>query len=121
LIAHARLLRHTLTWPMLGSIALAFASFGTSTFFSGMVINQLIAQHWRHAGWKVRNTDGQLGEYSSRYMAIDLMGLDESDLLSVVEQQRFDDHQDAVPHQPYVGSGAARRRPHHADFAVTLN
>jgi hypothetical protein len=83
-LAHARLWRHTLTLPVLGSIALALMSSGMSMLISGVAVNKMVAQRYRHAGWKIRNTDGELGEYSSRFLAVDQLGFSESDLMANV-------------------------------------
>ena len=64
-------------------------SFGVSAFFSGMLINGLIAQRLRDAGWKIRNTDGQLGEYSSRFLAVDRLGFSEDDLMDAVVRRHL--------------------------------
>lgn len=88
-LAHARQWRHTMTWPVLGSLALAASSFGVSAFVSGILINRLVAQRLRDAGWKIRNTDGQLGEYSSRFLAVDRMGFSESDLMDEVVRRHL--------------------------------
>lgn len=89
LLAHARQWRHATSWPMLGSLALAATSYGVSSFVSGILINRLIAQRLRDAGWKIRNTDGQLGEYSSRFLAVDRMGFSESDLMDEVVRRHL--------------------------------
>lgn len=88
-LAHLRQWRHIASWPVAGSLALAAVSFGISSFFSGMVINRLVAQRLRDAGWKIRNTDGQLGEYSSRFLAVDRMGFSESDLMDEVVRRHL--------------------------------
>ncbi|MBK6713906.1 MAG: hypothetical protein IPG57_02065 [Burkholderiales bacterium] len=88
-VAHLRLWRHAASLPVLGSLALATVSFGVSAFFSGMLINGLIAQRLRDAGWKIRNTDGQLGEYSSRFLAVDRLGFSEDDLMDAVVRRHL--------------------------------
>lgn len=90
LLVHARHWRHGLSWPVLGSVAVALSSFGLSAFFSGAVIHRLVAQHYRDAGWKIRNTDGQLGEYSSRFLAVDRLGFSESDLMDEVVRRHLE-------------------------------
>ena len=80
-LAHARHWRHVRSLPVVGSLALALMSFGMSALISGAVINRWIAQSFRDAGWKIRNTDGELGEYSSRFLAVDRLGFHESDLM----------------------------------------
>jgi hypothetical protein len=100
LLVHARHWRHSLSWPVLGSVAVALSSFGLSAFFSGAVIHRLVAQHYRDAGWKIRNTDGQLGEYSSRFLAMDRLGFNESDLMEAVARRHLD--------AEYIGGGAVR-------------
>lgn len=89
LLAHARQWRHTLSWPVLGSVALAASSFGVSLFVSGILINRLVAQRLRESGWKIRNTDGELGEYSSRFLAVDRMGFSESALMGEVVRRHL--------------------------------
>jgi hypothetical protein len=83
-LAHARLWRHTLTLPVVASVALALMSSGMSMVVSALAVNKLVAQRYRHAGWKIRNTDGELGEYSSRFLAVDQLGFSESDLMANV-------------------------------------
>lgn len=83
-LAHVRLRRHTLTLPVVGSVALALMSSGMSMLISALVVNKMVAQRYRHAGWKIRNTDGELGEYSSRFLAVDQLGFSESDLMANV-------------------------------------
>ncbi len=87
--SHLRVRRHLVTWPAIGSVALALVSYGVSALFSATVINQLIAQHWRDAGWKIRNTDGHLGEYSSRFLAVDRLGFSEDDLMDAVVRRHL--------------------------------
>ncbi len=89
LLAHVRQWRHATSWPMLGSLALAASSYGVSSFVSGILINRLIAQRLRDAGWKIRNTDGQLGEYSSRFLAVDRLGFSEDDLMDAVVRRHL--------------------------------
>lgn len=79
-LGHARMWRHLLTFPALGSVVLALMSFGMSMLVSGMVIRKMVAQHYRDAGWKVRNQDGGIGEYSSRFLAMNELGFHESDM-----------------------------------------
>lgn len=83
-LAHARLWRLALTPPVLGSIVVALMSWGMSMLVSGLVVNRLVAQHYRASGWKIRNVDGELGEYSSRFLAVDQLGFRESDLMDSV-------------------------------------
>lgn len=83
-LAHGRLWRHALTMPVVGSVALALMSSGMSMLISALVVNKMVAQSYRHAGWKIRNTDGELGEYSSRFLAVDELGFSESDLMANV-------------------------------------
>lgn len=90
-LAHAMLWRHTLTLPVLGSIALALMSSGMSMLISGVAVNKMVAQRYRHAGWKIRNTDGELGEYSSRFLAVDELGFSESDLMANVVRNHLKD------------------------------
>jgi hypothetical protein len=90
-LAHARLWRHTLTLPVLGSIALALMSSGMSMPISALAVNKMVAQRYRHAGWKIRNTDGELGEYSSRFLAVDELGFSESDLMANVVRKHLKD------------------------------
>lgn len=79
-LGHARMWRHLLTLPAIGSVVLALMSFGMSMLVSGMVIRKLVAQHYRDAGWKIRHEDGGIGEYSSRFLAINELGFHESDM-----------------------------------------
>lgn len=90
-LAHARLRRHTLTLPVVGSVALALMSSGMSMLISALVVNKMVAQRYRHAGWKIRNTDGELGEYSSRFLAVDQLGFSESDLMANVVRNHLKD------------------------------
>jgi hypothetical protein len=90
-LAHARLRRHTLTLPVVGSVALALMSSGMSMLISALVVNKMVAQRYRHAGWKIRNTDGELGEYSSRFLAVDELGFSESDLMANVVRDHLTD------------------------------
>jgi hypothetical protein len=89
-LVHARLYRHALTLPAWGSLALGLMSSGMSMLITGVVIHRMIAQRYRDAGWKIRNTDGELGEYSSRFLAIDRLGFSDSDLLATVRHQLVD-------------------------------
>ncbi len=82
-VAHARHWRHILSVPVLGSLAVAVSSFGISNLVAGIGINRWVAMSYRDAGWKIRNTDGELGEYSSRFLAVDCLGFHESDLMGV--------------------------------------
>jgi hypothetical protein len=88
-VAHGRLWRHALTMPVLGSVALALMSSGMSVLISALVVNKMVAQSYRHAGWKIRNTDGELGEYSSRFLAVDELGFSESDLMANVVREHL--------------------------------
>ena len=90
-LGHARLWRHTLTLPVVGSIALALMSSGMSMLISALAVNKMVAQRYRHAGWKIRNTDGELGEYSSRFLAVDELGFSESDLMANVVREHLTD------------------------------
>ena len=90
-LAHARLWRHTLTLPVASSVALALVSSGMSMLIGGLVVNKMVAQRYRHAGWKIRNTDGELGEYSSRFLAVDELGFSESDLMANVVRTHLKD------------------------------
>ncbi|MEY4753180.1 MAG: hypothetical protein RJA44_855 [Pseudomonadota bacterium] len=83
LLAHVRQWRHVMTLPLLGSLLVAAMSGGMSMLVSALVINKLIAQQYRDAGWKILNEDGELGEYSSRFLAMEHLGFNESDLLLV--------------------------------------
>ncbi|MFM2057789.1 MAG: hypothetical protein RLY71_2174 [Pseudomonadota bacterium] len=83
LVGHVRLWRHSLTLSVLGSLLLAVMSAGMSMAVSALVVNKLIAQQYRDAGWKIRNDDGQLGEYSSRFLAIHELGFSEDDLVAL--------------------------------------
>jgi hypothetical protein len=88
-LAHGRLWRHALTMPVVGSVALALMSSGMSALISALVVNKMVAQSYRHAGWKIRNTDGELGEYSSRFLAVDELGFSESDLMANVVREHL--------------------------------
>jgi hypothetical protein len=90
-LAHARLWRHALTLPVVASIALALMSAGMSMAISALAVNKMVAQRYRHAGWKIRNTDGELGEYSSRFLAMDELGFSESDLMANVVRDHLTD------------------------------
>jgi cytosine/uracil/thiamine/allantoin permease len=79
-MAHLRLGRHAMTLPVLGSMVLALMSFGMSLVISSTLINKLVAQHYRDAGWKIRNQDGGIGEYSSRFLALHELGFNDSDM-----------------------------------------
>ncbi|MFM2055612.1 MAG: hypothetical protein RL456_3649 [Pseudomonadota bacterium] len=89
-LAHARQVRHLRTWPVLASVLLAAMSFGMSGLLTGIVINRMVAQRYRDAGWKIRNTDGEIGEYSSRFLAVDRLGFHESDLMEEVVRTHLD-------------------------------
>lgn len=78
--AHLRLWRHVWTLPVIGSAIVALMSLGMSLLVSGMVINKMVAQHYRDAGWKVRNKDGGIGEYSSRFLAVNELGFNDNDM-----------------------------------------
>lgn len=78
--AHLRAWRHAWTMPMIGSFIVALMSLGMSLLISGMVINKMVAQHYRDAGWKVRNKDGGIGEYSSRFLALNELGFSDNDM-----------------------------------------
>ncbi|MEX8517790.1 MAG: hypothetical protein AB3X44_04610 [Leptothrix sp. (in: b-proteobacteria)] len=100
LIGHVQLWRHTLTLPAVGSFLLALMSFGMSPLISGLVINKMIAERYRDAGWKIRNMDGELGEYSSRFLAVEHLGFRESDLMASVVRTHLDlgqDDHDTLP------------------------
>jgi hypothetical protein len=88
-LAHARLWRHTRTLPVIASVALALMSSGMSMAISALAVNKMVAQRYRHAGWKIRNTDGELGEYSSRFLAVDELGFSESDLMANVVRKHL--------------------------------
>lgn len=90
-LGHARLWRHTLTLPVVASVALALMSSGMSMLISALAVNKMVAQRYRHAGWKIRNTDGELGEYSSRFLAVDELGFSESDLMANVVRDHLTD------------------------------
>ena len=90
-LAHARQWRHTLTLPVIASVVLALMSSGMSMAISALAVNKLVAQRYRHAGWKIRNTDGELGEYSSRFLAVDELGFSESDLMANVVRKHLKD------------------------------
>jgi hypothetical protein len=96
-VAHLRLWRNAGTWPVLGSIALALMSSGMAMLISGTVLNRLIAQRYRDGGWKIRNTDGELGEYSSRFLAVDHLGFRESDLMGAEARELRAAHRTARP------------------------
>lgn len=76
--------RHALTPPVLISLVVGLVSFGLSLLVSGLIINRLVAQHYRDRGWKIRQQGGELGEYSSRFLAVDELGFKDSDLLETV-------------------------------------
>lgn len=78
--AHLRLRSHIFTAPVIASLVLALMSFGMSLVISAMVVNKMVAQHYRDRGWKIRNEDGGLGEYSSRFLAVHELGFHESDM-----------------------------------------
>lgn len=80
-VAHLGHLRHVFTLPVAASMALSLMSFGMSNLIGGAILNRWIAQAFRDGGWKIRNTDGELGEYSSRFLAVDKLGFHESDLM----------------------------------------
>lgn len=80
LVAHLGVSRHVLTLPVLGSVVLGLMSFGMSMLISGLILNKLVAQSYRAAGWKIRDTEGGLGEYSSRFLAVHELGFSESDM-----------------------------------------
>jgi hypothetical protein len=80
LVAHLGASRHVLTLPVLGSLLLGLMSFGMSMLISGLILNKLVAQSYRTAGWKIRDTEGGLGEYSSRFLAVHELGFSESDM-----------------------------------------
>lgn len=80
LVAHLGASRHVLTLPVLGSLLLGVMSFGMSMLISGLILNKLVAQSYRTAGWKIRDTEGSLGEYSSRFLAVHELGFSESDM-----------------------------------------
>lgn len=82
-MAHVAHLRHVLTLPVAASLALSLMSFGMSNLIGGAILNRWIAQAFRDGGWKIRNTDGELGEYSSRFLAVDKLGFHESDLMGM--------------------------------------
>ena len=115
-VAHARLWRHTLTLPVLGSLALALMSSGMSMLISGLAVNKMVAQRYRHAGWKIRNTDGELGEYSSRFLAVDELGFSESDLMANVVHAHLRDgvldvRDDYTPITPLPARGRSPSAP----------
>ena len=88
-LAHARQWRHLRTWPVVASLALALMSSGLSMLITGWVLNRGIARRYRGAGWKVRDTEGELGEYSSRFLAVDGLGFRESDLIGGVVRRHL--------------------------------
>ncbi len=88
-LAHARQWRHLHTWPVAASLALALMSSGLSMLITGWVLNRGIARRYRGAGWKVRDTEGELGEYSSRFLAVDGLGFRESDLIGGVVRRHL--------------------------------
>ncbi|MFM2348702.1 MAG: hypothetical protein RL654_3455 [Pseudomonadota bacterium] len=88
-LAHARQWRHLHTWPVAASLALALMSAGLSMLITGWVLNRGIARRYRGAGWKVRDTEGELGEYSSRFLAVDGLGFRESDLIGGVVRRHL--------------------------------
>ncbi|MGR6807481.1 hypothetical protein ACU6VI_14435 [Sphaerotilus natans] len=88
-LAHARQWRHLHTWPVVASLALALMSSGLSMLITGWVLNRGIARRYRGAGWKVRDTEGELGEYSSRFLAVDGLGFRESDLVGGVVRRHL--------------------------------
>ena len=90
-LGHVRLWRHTLTLPVVASVVLALMSAGMSMLISALAVNKMVAQRYRHAGWKIRNTDGELGEYSSRFLAVDELGFSESDLMANVVRDHLTD------------------------------
>jgi hypothetical protein len=79
-VAHLRFWRHAFTLPVIASAALALMSFGLSMVISALIINKMVAQHYRDAGWKIRNRNGVLGEYSSRFLAVHELGFSDSDM-----------------------------------------
>ena len=83
-LVHLPLWRHLLTLPVIGSMILALMSSGMSMMISGLVINKMIAQQYRDAGWKIRQVDGELGEYSSRFLAMHEYGFEENDLMAAI-------------------------------------
>lgn len=115
-LAHARLWRHALTLPVVASVVLALMSAGMSMVITGMAVNKLVAQRYRHAGWKIRNTDGELGEYSSRFLAVDKLGFDERDLMANVVGRHLDEglidvRDDYTPVTPLPASAPATAAP----------
>lgn len=82
-MAHLRVLHHIHKTPiaLVTSIVLGFCSYGISIIFSAMLIQKFIAEEYRERGWKVSNADGSFGEYSSRFLAIDELGFDKSDII----------------------------------------
>jgi len=109
LLAHVRLWRHAGTWPVLGSIALALMSSGMAMLISGTVINRLVAQRYRDGGWKIRNIDGELGEYSSRFLAVDHLGFRESDLMGA--EAREQQGRVVMPSHDMAGAAASPAAP----------
>lgn len=76
--------RHAATPPVLISLVVGLVSFGLSLLVSGLIINRMVAQHYRDRGWKIRQQGSELGEYSSRFLAVDELGFKDSDLMESV-------------------------------------
>ena len=79
-LAHLRVLRHLGTLPVVGSVVLAIATSGVSMLVSGLFLNRLVASRYLAAGWRIRHSDGDLGEYSSRFLAEHELGLRENEV-----------------------------------------
>ena len=88
-LAHARQWRHLRTWPVLASLLLALMSSGMSMLVTGWVLDRWVARRYRDARWKVRDTEGELGEYSSRFLAVDELGFRESDMIGGVVRRHL--------------------------------
>jgi hypothetical protein len=83
----------------------------------------MVAQRYRHAGWKIRNTDGELGEYSSRFLAVDELGFSESDLMANVVREHLTDglidvSDEVTPIAPTAPTPARSRR--HTDTVAPI-
>ncbi len=116
-VAHLGHVRHLLTLPVAASVALSLMSSGMSNLIGGAILNRWIAQSFRDGGWKIRNTDGELGEYSSRFLAVDKLGFHESDLMGVAHPASRQFSREAVPDMPgWVDTvPQARRDAGHSD------
>ena len=108
-LVHARQWRHLATWPVLASLLLATMSAGMSMLVTGWVINRWIARRYRDARWKVRDVEGELGEYSSRFLAVDELGFRESDMIGGVVRRHL--HEGLEPEVIEAAGGAAAKAP----------